>query len=78
MKMNLFVVLIPVLLLAACGEKDTVPKVEDPHNIVVDGAAMKQNEFLKKYCEGKTQHETCVKVQRAMVQDSTKGAVPRF
>lgn len=64
------------LTLSACS--DSVPKVDDPHNIVVDGNKMKAVAFLKKYCEGKTVHETCVKVQRAMVQDSTKGEVPRF
>jgi hypothetical protein len=64
------------VLLSACG--DSVPNVEDPHHIVVDGNAMKPMDFLKKYCEGKTTHATCIKVQRAMLKDSTQGVVPRF
>lgn len=66
------------LLLVACAEKDSVPKVEDPNSIVVDGAPMGQLAFVEKYCEGKTDHETCVKVRRSLLINSTEGAVPRF
>lgn len=57
-------------ILTGCG--DDVPKVADPHNIVVNGQPMKQQAFLEKYCAGKKDHETCVAVARAMVADSTK------
>lgn len=67
--------LLPLLLLAAC--KDEVPKVDDPHNIVVDGKPITQLAFVNKYCMETATNETCVKVRRAMLQDSTKGAVPR-
>lgn len=76
MKNYLFLVVSALVLLSACG--DSVPKVEDPHHIVIDGAVMKPMVFLKKYCEEKTAHGTCIKVQRAMIQDSTKGEAPRF
>lgn len=57
-------------LLTGCG--DTVPSVADPHNIVVNGKAMTQQEFVTTYCAGKTGHETCDKVSQAMAADSSK------
>lgn len=59
------------LLLVACG--DDVPTVEDPHNIVVEGIAMTQVAFLKKYCAGKADNATCMTVLVAKRQDSTRG-----
>lgn len=64
------------LLLAACG--DSVPAVSDPHKPTVDGVAMRQQDFLMKYCDGKTSNETCQQVRGAMARDSTKGTIPRF
>jgi hypothetical protein len=66
------------LLVIGCS--DSVPNVQDPHNIVVAGEPMTQQRFLEKYCAGKTQHETCNKVYRAMIADSTysKHGVARF
>lgn len=78
MKHYLFLAASAILAIALSGCADKVPQVDDPHHIVVNGTPMKPMEFLAKYCEGKTDNETCVKVQRAMLQDSTKGAVPRF
>lgn len=63
--------IIPALLLAACG--DDVPKVEDPHNIVVDGQPMTQAAFIEKYCAGKADNATCMTVLAAKRQDSTRG-----
>lgn len=66
------------LVLVGCG--DSVPNVQDPRNIVVAGQAMTQQQFLEKYCAGKTQNQTCNKVHRAMMFDSTHSAhgVGRF
>jgi|APEBP8051072661_1049379.scaffolds.fasta_scaffold00625_9 uncharacterized protein YcfL len=64
--------IIPALLLAACGD-DGVPKVEDPHNIVVDGQPMTQAAFIEKYCAGKADNATCMTVLAAKRQDSTRG-----
>ena len=72
----LLAVSMTVMLVGCSGS--SVPKVADAHHIVIDGVEIKQMEFLKNYCEGKTADETCTKVQRAMIQDSTKGDAPRF
>lgn len=77
MKMRLWIAVIPALLLAACGD-DGVPKVEDPHNIVVDGQKMTQTDFIKKYCLGKSNNETCMKVLQASEHDSTRGVMPKW
>lgn len=67
--------------LAACSSDD-VPKVEDPHNVIVDGQKMTQADFLQKYCVGKELNETCAEVKNAMAIDSTRsktpGVIPRF
>ncbi len=77
MKLHLLIAVIPALLLAACGD-DGVPKVEDPHNIVVDGQKMTQTDFIKKYCSGKANNETCMRVLQAKQQDSTRGVMPKW
>lgn len=66
------------LVLAGCS--DGVPKVVDPHNIVVDGKPMTQQQFLDTYCKGKKDSETCLIVAKAMTEDSTKSknGPPRF
>jgi hypothetical protein len=76
MKKTFVLALFPSLILAACG--NGVPKVSDPHNIVVDGQKMTQANFLQTYCVGKVGNETCDKVKNAMSRDATKGTVPRF
>ena len=58
------------LLLTGCG--DGVPRVVDPHNIVISGKAMTQRQFLDVYCAGKKESETCMVVGKAMIEDSTK------
>lgn len=68
---RIFALVVPALLLAACG--DSVPKVEDPHNIVVDGQPMTQAAFIEKYCAGKSDNATCMTVLAAKRQDSTRG-----
>ena len=65
-----------VFLLTACSQDD-VPRVEDPHNIMMDGKKITQQEFLKKYCVAKPANETCAKVSNAMSLDSTKGQMPK-
>ncbi|MDF0606783.1 hypothetical protein HZU77_014140 [Neisseriaceae bacterium TC5R-5] len=65
-----------IVLLSACG--DGVPKVADAHNpLDADGNAIKGTEFLQKYCAGKPTNEDCVKVQKAVSSDSTKGGLPK-
>ena len=69
-----------VLCAALVGCADKVPKVADPHNIIVDGKPMTQKDFLNTYCNELKDHPTCVAVAKAMVQDASKGksAPPRF
>lgn len=78
MKKILTVTLLTIFL-AACSSDD-VPKVEDPHNVIVDGQKMMQADFLQKYCVGKELNETCAKVKNAMAMDSTRSSsgIKRF
>ncbi len=76
---NIFIIpLFSTVLLTACS--DGIPKVEDPHNVVVGGQKMTQAAFLQKYCIGKEYNETCAKIKNAMATDTTKapGGIPRF
>jgi hypothetical protein len=70
--------LIVVAVLSGCS--DPVPQVADPHNIVVSGQPMTQQEFLLKFCSGKVDNETCLKVSQAMALDSgrSKDGPARF
>lgn len=61
--------------LAGCGPR--IPKVDDPHRIVVDGKPMTARAFLDKYCQGQATHPTCVAVSRAMVADAVHGPLPK-
>jgi len=67
------------LCLVAC-KVDSVPHVEDPNNVVVNGEPMTQRAFIEKYCIGKPQNETCIKVQNAGAVSNIKDktGVPRF
>jgi hypothetical protein len=68
MKLKLSVAIVCLSLLSACGsgsDKDGVPTVSDYENIVVDGKPMKHEEFLNKYCVGKANNETCLRVSHA-------------
>ena len=58
--------------LVMTGCSDGVPKVADPHNIVVDGKPMTQRQFLDAYCAGKKNSETCLVVAKAMIGDGTR------
>lgn len=69
-------VVIAVVFLSACDQG--VPKVDDPHNVIVDGKKMTQSAFLHKYCVEQVADPTCSKVKHAMLLDFTKGEVPRF
>lgn len=72
MKRLLTVATVATLLVGCAPEKDPVPQVADPRNIVVDGQPMTAQAFVERYCADKTGHETCVKVRRSMVADATK------
>ena len=74
MKKSLLLSVLPVVVLAACG--DGVPKVDDPHKIVVDGNPISQKDFMNRYCTGKTNNQTCYAVSKALSQDATKGKLP--
>ncbi|WEF31465.1 hypothetical protein [Pseudoduganella chitinolytica] len=67
-----------VALLAGCS--DSVPEVDDPKKIVVNGTPMTQKAFVDQYCADKAEHPTCIKVRRAMVAGATRSAdgIPRF
>jgi hypothetical protein len=72
------IALFQIVMLLACSKGDDVPKIDDPHNVVVNGQKMTQRAFLEKYCVAKVDNETCGKVSHAMEQDATHGVVPRF
>jgi len=82
MKLHLFVIAITALMLSACGDGDGVPKVEDPHQIVIDGKKITQATFLKTYCStnkvSSSNNETCLKVLQAARYDSTRGEMPKW
>jgi hypothetical protein len=67
------------ICLSACKD-DSVPYVEDPKNVVVDGKPMEQRAFIEKYCIGKPQNETCLKVQHDWSAGGAKSktGIPRF
>ena len=67
--------LIFVWVLAGCS--DGVPKVDNPHAIMVDGKKMTPAAFLQTYCTAKGNNETCLKVVQAMRSDATKGVIPK-
>lgn len=65
--------------LCACTD-NSVPYVKDPDNVVVDGVPMTQDAFIDKYCVGKFNNETCIRVQNARSASfaRSKTGVPRF
>jgi hypothetical protein len=67
------------IFLSACKD-NSVPYVDDPKNVVVDGKPMEQRAFIEKYCAGKPDNETCIKVQNAWSASGAKSktGVPRF
>lgn len=76
MKINIVAPLILASTLTACG--DGVPEISDPQHIVINGKNMSKMEFINEYCNDKVINETCTKVRRAELQESTKGKIPRF
>lgn len=67
------------IFLSACVDK-SVPDVEDPNNVVINGESMTQRAFIEKYCIGKPKNETCLKVQHAgaIANIKSENGVPRF
>lgn len=66
------------LLITLSGCSDGVPKVDDPsHPVDASGKPMKGTDFIQKYCEGKIQNETCMKVSKAISIDSGVKKLPR-
>ena len=57
-------IIISIILLASCNKPDSVPTVDDVNNIMVDGNKMTPSQFMEKYCYGKTDNETCLKVSQ--------------
>lgn len=57
-----------------------VPAVEDPSNTVVNGMAMKRQEFLEKYCmsQERAGQTPCVLVLREERKSSTVGEMPKW
>lgn len=75
MKQNFILLFTVIVLLSACG--DGVPDVKDPHHPVdANGNEITGTEFMKKYCIGKKDSETCAKVSNAVNVDSTRGKMP--
>ncbi len=66
-----------ILLLTANVYADDVPQVKDPHHPTdANGKPMKPIDFVQKYCAGKPLNEVCVKVQKAVSADSSRGQMP--
>lgn len=76
---TLTVVAVLSIALAACKD-NSVPHVDDPKHVVVNGQPMEQRAFIEKYCIGKPDNETCIKVQnaRSAADLKSKTGVPRF
>jgi hypothetical protein len=76
---TLFMVALLGVCLSACID-NSVPHVEDPDNVLVNGEPMTQRAFIEKYCIGKPNNETCLKVQHAgaVANLKSKTGVPRF
>ena len=74
--MKKILAMIGIVCLSACNQG--VPKVEDPHDVVVGGKKMTQWEFLDKYCVEEVADPTCSRVRHAMRKDSSRRGVPRF
>ncbi|MBC7489947.1 MAG: hypothetical protein H7240_08285 [Glaciimonas sp.] len=75
MNFKVLICVVPVIFFAACG--DGVPKLDDVHNPKVDGVRITMLQFLKKYCPGKVNSETCISVGKAMEYDFMHGVAPK-
>ena len=62
------------MILVGCS--DPVPTVGNPvpQQIVVGPDTLTQQQFLEKYCAGKSDHETCNRVSQAMAMSSGKSS----
>ncbi|MSS68118.1 hypothetical protein FHG75_03205 [Xylella fastidiosa subsp. multiplex] len=75
-KLFLLLLIAVTVLLPACN--DGVPKVKDPHNpLDAEGKPISGSEFIDKYCLGKFTNEDCIRVQKAVSADSSKGGLPK-
>lgn len=74
MNKKLLIMCYALFALAGCG--DDVPKVQNPHNIVIDGKKLTHAEYLDKFCVGKANNGTCLSVLQAKKKDSTRGEMP--
>jgi hypothetical protein len=52
--------LLPAVIACACDK--SVPHVDDPNNIVINGKKMSPTAFLEKYCIEKEEDSSCSKV----------------
>lgn len=78
MRVKIVVCIAAIMALTACGDRDGVPAVEDPHHPVdAQGNPMKGVDFIKKYCLGKPSNETCARVRQAVSLDSVRGVMPK-
>jgi len=78
MKNKLFTAIICLFSLTLAGCGDGVPKIDDPAKPVVDGKAMTTNDFIGKYCIGKRDNPTCIKVVAAYHKESTRGKINKW
>lgn len=63
------------VFLAGCGK--SIPDVDNPRQIVVDGKPMTARAFLDKYCQGQVLHPSCAAVSGAMMADATRAPMPK-
>jgi len=76
MKLHFLIAVFTALFLSACGSN--VPEVDDPDNIVIDGEKLTKAQFLERFCAGKSDNETCMKILQANRKSSTRGEMPKW
>lgn len=78
--MKIFILLVAFAICLAACKDNSVPYVKDAKNVVVDGKPVEQGVFIERYCIGKPNNETCIKVQnaRSAADVRSKTGIPRF
>ena len=68
---------VALLCVLLVGCVDSIPAVDNPRQIKVNGKPMTARAFLDKYCQGQVVHPSCVAVSGAMMADATRAPMPK-